>query len=109
MAMYVLQSPPASPTLYLTLAQISRNGRFYSRLPQPRRRTKRMVERTRRLVLANISNTPITGYTKMVYGDGTKLVGFSALDVGHSVPIRAEDDLACLAFGFDGYYDFHKI
>jgi hypothetical protein len=41
----------------------------------------------------NISNTPIAGYTKMVYGDGTKLVGFSALDVGHSVPVRTEDDL----------------
>jgi hypothetical protein len=41
----------------------------------------------------NISNTPIAGYTKMVYGDGTKLIGFSALDVGHSVPVRTEDDL----------------
>jgi len=41
----------------------------------------------------NISNTPIAGYTRMVYGDGTKLVGFSALDVGHSVPVRTEDDL----------------
>ncbi|KAH8787282.1 putative Acetylxylan esterase A [Hyaloscypha finlandica] len=41
----------------------------------------------------NISNTPIAGYTKMVYGDGTKLIGFSAMDVGHSVPVRTEDDL----------------
>ncbi|KAJ3379483.1 hypothetical protein HDU84_006620 [Entophlyctis sp. JEL0112] len=34
----------------------------------------------------NITNYPSRGYTKMVYGDGTKLVGFSALDVGHVVP-----------------------
>lgn len=31
----------------------------------------------------NVTNTPIAGYTKMVYGDGTKLVGYSALDVGY--------------------------
>lgn len=31
----------------------------------------------------NITNTPLPGYTKMVYGDGTRLVGISALDVGY--------------------------
>lgn len=41
----------------------------------------------------NVTDTPIAGYTEMVYGDGTKLLGFSALDVGHTVPVRSEDDL----------------
>jgi acetylxylan esterase len=34
----------------------------------------------------NVSNTPQARYTKMVYGDGTKVVGYSAQGVGHTVP-----------------------
>lgn len=41
----------------------------------------------------NQTNTPQSGYTKMVYGDGTKLVGFSASGVGHTVPVHETDDL----------------
>jgi acetylxylan esterase len=42
---------------------------------------------------SDTTNTPVSGYTKMIYGDGTKLLGYSALDIGHSVPVRSEDDL----------------
>lgn len=42
----------------------------------------------------NNTDTPINGYTQMIYGDGTKLVGYSARGVGHTVPVREEDDLA---------------
>ena len=35
----------------------------------------------------NETNTPKPGYTKMVYGDGTKLVAYSAEGVGHVVPM----------------------
>jgi acetylxylan esterase len=41
----------------------------------------------------NQTNTPISGYTKMIYGDGTKLVGISAYNVGHTPPVRTADDL----------------
>ena len=41
----------------------------------------------------NLTDTPETGYTKIVYGDGTKLFGVSELNVGHPVSCRAEDDL----------------
>jgi acetylxylan esterase len=34
----------------------------------------------------NVSNTPQSGYTEIVYGDGTQLVGYSAFGVGHYVP-----------------------
>jgi acetylxylan esterase len=34
----------------------------------------------------NETDSPQKGYTKMVYGDGTKLVGYSAQGVGHTVP-----------------------
>jgi acetylxylan esterase len=34
----------------------------------------------------NVTNSPQSGYTQMVYGDGTKLVGYSAQGVGHTVP-----------------------
>jgi acetylxylan esterase len=37
----------------------------------------------------NVTNDPQSGYTKMVYGDGTKLVGYSARGVGHVVPQHA--------------------
>ncbi|EHK98423.1 putative Acetylxylan esterase A [Glarea lozoyensis 74030] len=42
----------------------------------------------------NQTNTPISGYTKMIYGDGTKLVGVSCYNVGHTPPVRVPDDLA---------------
>ncbi|KAF2194647.1 carbohydrate esterase family 1 protein [Zopfia rhizophila CBS 207.26] len=41
----------------------------------------------------NVTNTPQSGYTQIVYGDGTKLVGYSAKGVGHTVPAHEADDL----------------
>ncbi|KZL80545.1 phb depolymerase family esterase [Colletotrichum incanum] len=41
----------------------------------------------------NNTNTPTGGYTQMVYGDGTKLVGISAQGVGHTVPVQRDQDL----------------
>jgi acetylxylan esterase len=41
----------------------------------------------------NVTNTPQSGYTQMVYGDGTKLVGYSALNVGHTVPVHEAEDM----------------
>ena len=41
----------------------------------------------------NITDEPEPGYTKMVYGDGTKLVGFSAAGVGHTVPVPVAYEL----------------
>ncbi len=44
------------------------------------------------------SNTPQSGYTRTIYGDGTaataKLVGYSASGVGHTVPVHESMDLA---------------
>lgn len=48
----------------------------------------------------SVANTPISGYTKMIYGDGTKLVGISCNNVGHTPPVRIDDDLAW--FGIPG-------
>ena len=42
----------------------------------------------------NVTNNPQSGYTQMVYGDGTTLVGYSAQGVGHTVPIHETMDLA---------------
>lgn len=42
----------------------------------------------------NVSNTPQSSYTQMVYGDGTKLIGYSAQGVGHTVPVHETVDLA---------------
>ncbi|KAI1407518.1 carbohydrate esterase family 1 protein [Hypoxylon sp. FL1857] len=43
-------------------------------------------------------NTPQSGYTQTIYGDGTattaQLVGYSAQGVGHSVPVHEPQDLA---------------
>ncbi|KAK3361439.1 Alpha/Beta hydrolase protein [Lasiosphaeria ovina] len=36
----------------------------------------------------NVTGDPGSGYTKMVYGDGTRLVGYSAQGVGHMVPFH---------------------
>ncbi|KAM0455723.1 hypothetical protein ACHAO4_003797 [Trichoderma viride] len=41
----------------------------------------------------NETNTPQSGYTKIVYGDGTRLVGYSAAGVGHFVPFHETDVL----------------
>ncbi|EGX44495.1 hypothetical protein AOL_s00188g163 [Orbilia oligospora ATCC 24927] len=41
----------------------------------------------------NETNTPIPNYTKMVYGDGTKYVAYSAEGVEHNIPIRDLDAL----------------
>lgn len=44
------------------------------------------------------SNTPQSGYTETIYGDGTAatapLVGYSAQGVGHTVPVHESADLA---------------
>ena len=42
----------------------------------------------------NATNTPLPQYTQMVFGDGTKLVAYSAVGVGHTVPVRENDVLA---------------
>jgi acetylxylan esterase len=38
----------------------------------------------------NLTNTPSSGYTQMVYGDGTKLIAYSAVEVGHTVPLHED-------------------
>lgn len=44
------------------------------------------------------SNTPQSGYTQTIYGDGdsntAKLVGYSAANVGHTVPVHEANDIA---------------
>jgi len=42
----------------------------------------------------NNTNTPLPNYTQMIYGDGTKYVAYSALGVGHTVPVRENDVLS---------------
>ncbi|KAH8884990.1 putative Acetylxylan esterase A [Thozetella sp. PMI_491] len=46
----------------------------------------------------NTANTPQSGYTQTIYGDGTattaQLVGYSAQGVGHTVPIHESMDMA---------------
>ncbi|KAJ4333221.1 hypothetical protein N0V87_007777 [Didymella glomerata] len=42
----------------------------------------------------NQTNTPQSGYTKIVYGDGSKVVGYQAQGVGHTVPVHETEDLA---------------
>jgi len=41
----------------------------------------------------NVTNTPLPGYTQLLYGDGSKYVAYSALGVGHTVPVRENDVL----------------
>ncbi|KAK3311821.1 PHB depolymerase family esterase [Apodospora peruviana] len=41
----------------------------------------------------NNTDTPQPSYTQIVYGDGTKLVGYSAKGVGHTVPVHEDADL----------------
>ena len=52
----------------------------------------------------NETNNPISGYTKMVYGDGTQYVAYSALDVSHNIPVREADVLTW--FGITGTVPF---
>ncbi|KAJ8117154.1 hypothetical protein OPT61_g1574 [Boeremia exigua] len=42
----------------------------------------------------NMTNRPEAGYTMIVYGDGSKLVGYEARGVGHTVPVHEQEDLA---------------
>jgi len=42
----------------------------------------------------NNSNTPVSQYTQIVYGDGTKLVSYSAQNVPHNIPVRENDVLS---------------
>ncbi|KAF2221276.1 putative Acetylxylan esterase A [Elsinoe ampelina] len=46
----------------------------------------------------NTVNTPQSGYTQTIYGSGTantaKLVGYSAANVGHTVPVHEAQDIA---------------
>ncbi|KAH8652709.1 Alpha/Beta hydrolase protein [Tricladium varicosporioides] len=41
----------------------------------------------------NNTNTPLSSYTQMVYGDGKQYVAYSAVGVGHTVPVRESDVL----------------
>ena len=41
----------------------------------------------------NVTDSPQSGYTQIVYGDGTKVVGISAQGVGHTVPVHESEDL----------------
>ncbi|KAG4437742.1 hypothetical protein IFR05_006776 [Cadophora sp. M221] len=41
----------------------------------------------------NNTNIPQSGYTQMTFGDGTKLVAYSAAGVGHTVPVHEPVDL----------------
>lgn len=41
----------------------------------------------------NQTNTPIPGYTKLIYGDGTQFVAYSAAGVDHNIPSRETDCL----------------
>lgn len=42
----------------------------------------------------NDTNTPQSGYTQMIYGDGTRFTAYSAFGVGHTVPVHESLDLA---------------
>lgn len=44
-------------------------------------------------LMSSNPNTPQSGYTELVYGDGTKLVGYSAEGVGHTVPVNTGLDI----------------
>lgn len=41
----------------------------------------------------DIAGTPSSQYTEKVYGDGTKLIGYSGQGVGHTVPLHEDVDL----------------
>jgi hypothetical protein len=39
---------------------------------------------------SNVTGVPSENYTEVVYGDGTKLVGYLGKGVGHIVPVQEE-------------------
>ncbi|KUJ19047.1 PHB depolymerase family esterase [Mollisia scopiformis] len=41
----------------------------------------------------NLTNSPQTGYTQMVFGDGDQFLAYSAVGVGHTVPVHESVDL----------------
>lgn len=43
--------------------------------------------------VGNHTNTPQQGYTQMTYGDGSKVVAYSAQGVGHTVPVHEDVDM----------------
>ncbi|KAI2775219.1 carbohydrate esterase family 1 protein [Daldinia loculata] len=47
----------------------------------------------------NITDRPQGGYTQMLYGDGGYLVGISAHDVGHVVPVNLDADIRWFNLG----------
>ncbi|KAI0153199.1 carbohydrate esterase family 1 protein [Xylariaceae sp. FL1272] len=42
----------------------------------------------------NTTDTPQSGYTQILYGDGTQLIGYSARGVGHTVPVHPDLDMS---------------
>jgi acetylxylan esterase len=38
---------------------------------------------------SSVSNSPASPYTKLIYGDGSKLVGYSGSGIGHPVPVHS--------------------
>ncbi|POS68752.1 PHB depolymerase family esterase [Diaporthe helianthi] len=42
----------------------------------------------------NVTSTPQADYTQMIYGDGSRLVGYSAVGVGHVVPEHESETMA---------------
>lgn len=43
---------------------------------------------------STVANSPQSGYTESIYGDGTQLIGYSGAGVGHTVPVHETIDLA---------------
>ena len=41
----------------------------------------------------NVTDSPQSGYTQMVFGDGTRFTAYSAAGVGHTVPVHESVDL----------------
>ncbi|KAK2058212.1 PHB depolymerase family esterase [Colletotrichum caudatum] len=41
----------------------------------------------------NVTNSPDLGYTRIIYGDGTRVQGISAQGAGHTVPVHVSEDL----------------
>jgi hypothetical protein len=45
----------------------------------------------------NATGVPSSAYTQEIYGDGTKLQGFSGVGIGHTAPLN--EDLILKFFG----------
>lgn len=41
----------------------------------------------------NITDTPVAGTTQIKFGDGTRLVGYSVKDTGHTIPLHEDVDM----------------